>query len=100
MLTLFGNEHINKIRGFMLCVFDLSWETNLPPWLEQTDEKYAIGKPTEHTGKQELDCCWSGTGFESPFSDSALPCQLQLDRDRDRDRKRDLMQNVQRQSNK
>ena len=23
------------------------------------------------------DRCWSGTGLESPFSDSALPCQLQ-----------------------
>ena len=29
------------------------------------------GKPTHHTGKQELDRCWSGTGLESPFSDSA-----------------------------
>ena len=48
-----------------------------PPWLEQTDEKCVAGKPTEHTGKQELDRCWSGRGLESPFSDSALPCQPQ-----------------------
>ena len=74
---------------------DPSWETNPesmtllcscqncdslspPPWLEQTTEKCVAGKPTDHTGKQELDRCWSGTGLESPFSDSALPCQPQL----------------------
>ena len=38
--------------------------------LEQANEICAVGKPTIHRG--------SGTGLESPFSDSALPCQPQL----------------------
>ena len=41
-------------------------------------KKMCNGKPTDHTGKQELDRCWSGTGLESPFWDAALPCQPQL----------------------
>ena len=96
---------------------DPSWETNPesttllwacqtceglslpPPWLKQTNERCAAGKPMEHTGKQKLDRCWSGTMLESPFSDSALPCQPQLtetetetekrQRQRKRERKRE-----------
>ena len=90
---------------------DQSWETNpesttllwtcqtceglslSPPWLKQTNERCAAGKPTEHTGKQELDRCWSGTRLESPVSDFALflpaPADKDKDRDRDRDRDRD-----------
>ena len=66
---------------------DPSWETNPesttllwtcqtceglslpPPWLKRTNERCAAGKPTDRTGKQELDRCWSGTGLESPVSE-------------------------------
>ena len=89
---------------------DPSWETNPesttllwtcqtceglslpPPWLEQTDEKCAAEKPTEHTGKEELDRCWSGTGLESPVSDFALSLIAPADKDKDKDK--DLNQNV------
>ena len=48
----------------------------------------------EHTGKQELDRCWSGTGLESPVSDFALSLPAPADKNKDRDRDRDLKQNV------
>ena len=87
MLTLLGNEHVNKTPGLMLCVLTRVGRPTLirrlcsefarlsppPPWLEQTTEKCVAGKPTEHSGKQELDRCWSGTGLESPFSCPASP---------------------------
>ena len=38
-----------------------------------------------HVTQTQEDRSWSGTRLQSPFSDSTLPCQLQLDRDRDRD---------------
>ena len=88
---------------------DPSWETNPeltillwtcqtceglslpPPWLKQTNERCAAGKPTKHTGTQELDRCWSGTGLESPVSDFALSLPAPADKDKDKD----LKQNVQ-----
>ena len=66
-----------------------------PPWLKQKNERCVLGKPTEHTGKQELDRCWSGTGLESPVSDFALSLPAPADKDKDKDK--DLMQKSERQ---
>ena len=117
------NSRTHRVR------LDPSWETNPdsttllcscqtcdslsppPPWLEQTTEKCVAGKPTDHTGKQELDRSWSGTGLESPFSDSALPCQPQLtetetqreterETERDRERQRETERDREREKEK
>ena len=90
MLTLLGNEHQGIVSRCVLCgltgvgrpTLSRRFPSLPPPWLKQTNERCAAGKPTEHTEKQELDRCWSGTGLESPFSDSALPCQHPADRSR------------------
>ena len=78
--------------------FDVSGPSQMKPenWREVCGITQCKGWGTKQTHKE--DRCWSGTGLESTFSDSALPCQPQLDRDRDRDRDgdrdRDLKQNV------
>ena len=56
---------------------------------KQTNERCAVGKPTDHTGKQELDRCWSGTGLESPVSDFARGRETERQRDRETERQRD-----------
>ena len=53
-----------------------------PPWLKQTNERCAVGKPKEQTRKQELDRCWSGTGLQSPSSDFALSLPAPADKDK------------------
>ena len=41
------------------------------------------------TRKQGNDCCWPGTGLESPFSGLCPVLPAPADRDRDRDRQRE-----------
>ena len=87
-------------QGFaiLLLQLDQSWETNPqsttllwtcqngeslpPPWPKQTSARCAIGKPTDHTGKQELDRCRSGTGLESPVLDFSLTTKKKKQRRR------------------
>ena len=75
--------------------FWLTCERVPPPWLKQTNERCAIGKPTDHTGKHELDRYWSGTGLESPVSDLALSLPAPADKD-----KRQTQKTKKRQKNK
>ena len=94
-------------QGFAMRLLrlDRGWETNPasttllwicrngeslpPPWLTQTHERFAVGKPTKHTRKQELDRCWSGTGLECPLSDFSLLLPALADEDKDKDRDTD-----------
>ena len=90
---MIGSEHRSRVFRSFFCILTrvgrptLSGRLSLwtchndeslpPPWLKQTGARCAFGKPTDHTRKQELDRCWSGTSLESLVSDFALSLQRQ-----------------------